>query len=77
MLEKKVDAAGATKILNAFHKMDSVLGFLESEKEIDDPKVQELINARNRARSEQNWVLADRLREQLRSLGIIVQDRKV
>ena len=77
VLEKKVDAAGATKILNAFHKMDSVLGFLESEKEIDDPKVQELINARNRARSEQNWVLADRLREQLRSLGIIVQDRKV
>jgi cysteinyl-tRNA synthetase len=77
VLEQKVDAAGATKILNAFHKMDSVLGFLESEKEIDDPKVQELINARNRARSEQNWALADRLREQLRSLGIIVQDRKV
>jgi cysteinyl-tRNA synthetase len=77
VLEKKVDAAGATKILNAFHKMDSVLGFLESEKEIDDPKVQELINARNRARSEHNWMLADRLREQLRSLGIIVQDRKI
>jgi cysteinyl-tRNA synthetase len=77
VLENKLDATGATKILNAFHKIDSVLGFLESKTEIDDPGVRQLIEARNQARSEQNWELADRLREQLISTGIVVQDRKI
>jgi cysteinyl-tRNA synthetase len=76
-LEKKIDAADASKILNAFRKIDSVLGFLEFDKKIDDHEVRRLIRVRNQARLEHNWVLADGIREQLKARGIIVQDRKV
>ena len=33
-----------------------------------------MIEERQRARSERNWPLADRLREQLREMGVVVQD---
>jgi cysteinyl-tRNA synthetase len=33
-----------------------------------------VIAERERARSERNWPLADRLREQLREMGVVVQD---
>ena len=76
-LEKKIDAAGASKVLAAFRSIDAVLGFLEFDKDVDDPAIQELIKAREQARSEQNWELADRIRNQLRESGIIVQDDKL
>ena len=76
-LEKKIDAAGAAKVLDAFRSIDAVFGFLEFDKEDEDPMVQELINARNQARSEHKWELADSIRNQLRARGIIVQDEKL
>jgi cysteinyl-tRNA synthetase len=33
-----------------------------------------VIEERNGARAERNWPLADRLREQLREMGVVVQD---
>jgi len=77
MLEKKIDAAGAAKVLDAFRSIDAVLGFLEFDKEDEGLMVQELINARNQARSEHKWELADRIRNQLRAQGINVQDEKL
>jgi cysteinyl-tRNA synthetase len=76
-LEKKIDAAGASKVLDVFRSLDAVLGFLEFDKDVDDPTIQKLIKARNQARSEQNWELADRIRNQLRARGIIVRDEKL
>jgi len=76
-LEKKIDAAGAAKVLDAFRSIDAVLGFLEFDKEDEGLMVQELINARNQARSEHKWELADRIRNQLRAQGINVQDEKL
>jgi cysteinyl-tRNA synthetase len=76
-LEKKIDAAGASKVLDAFRSLDAVLGFLEFDKDVGDPTIQELIKTRKQARSEQNWELADRIRNQLRARGIIVQDEKL
>ncbi|MBW2429505.1 MAG: cysteine--tRNA ligase [Deltaproteobacteria bacterium] len=75
--EKKIDAAGASKILNALRRIDSVLGFLKFEAKVGDRDVQRLILARDQARSERDWEAADKLREQLRSRGITVQDCKV
>jgi len=76
-LEKKIDAAGASKVLDVFRSIDAVLGFLEFEKDVDDPTIQELIITRKQARSKQNWELADRIRNQLSARGIIVQDEKL
>ena len=76
-LEKKIDAAGASKVLDAFRSLDAVLGFLEFDKDVGDPTIQELIKTRKQARSEQNWELADRIRNQLRARGIIVKDEKL
>ena len=76
-LEKKIDAEGASKVLDVFRSIDAVLGFLEFEKDIEDATIQELIKTRIQARSEQNWELADHIRDQLRAREIIVRDEKV
>ena len=76
-LEKKIDAKGASKVLDVFRSIDAVLGLLNFDNDIDDPAIQKLIKTRNQARSEQNWELADRIRNQLRAGGIIVQDDKL
>ena len=41
------------------------------------PQIQELIEKREKARQEKNWELADSLREELKKLGYIVQDKKL
>jgi cysteinyl-tRNA synthetase len=74
---KKIDAEGASKVLDVFRSIDAVLELLEFDDDVDDPKIQELIKARDQARSERNWELADRIRNQLRESGIIVQDDKL
>jgi len=41
------------------------------------PEIQQLIDARNKARLEKNWAQADTLREQLQKLGVDVRDEKI
>ncbi|MFZ0241551.1 MAG: cysteine synthase [Desulfobacterales bacterium] len=74
MRDRKIDAAGARKVLDAFRQLDSVLNLLDFEEAADSPAVQKLIEERRQARAERNWPLADRLREQLRQMGVVVQD---
>ncbi len=40
-----------------------------------DPEVQRLLNKRDKARAEKNWDLADKIRDELRSRGILVHDQ--
>ena len=75
--KKKIDAEGASKVLDIFRNIDTVLGFLKFDRFVDDPEIQKLLKTRKHARSEQNWGLADRIREQLRAHGIVVQDDKI
>jgi cysteinyl-tRNA synthetase len=51
-----------------------VLNLLDFEDADADPAVQAVIEERERARAERNWPLADQLREQLREMGVVVQD---
>jgi len=76
VLERKIAAANASRILAEFRKIDTVLGFLERGRQDDDSEVHKLIETRNQARLAQNWALADRIRDQLRERGIVVQDTK-
>jgi cysteinyl-tRNA synthetase len=75
-LERNIAAADATKILDVFRHIDQVLGFLEGDRPAHDRDVQKLIETRKQARLNHDWALADSIREQLRALGVLVQDTK-
>jgi cysteinyl-tRNA synthetase len=75
-LENKIMVSDASKILDAFQKIDQVLGFLECKPPAYDSEIQKLIETRNQTRRDRNWELADKIREQLRSMGVEVQDTK-
>ncbi|MFU0799434.1 MAG: cysteine--tRNA ligase [Xylanivirga thermophila] len=52
-----------------------VIGILKKDKEQDiDMEVQLLIEKRQQARREKNWALADKIRDDLKSRGIILED---
>ena len=74
---KKIDPDVASKIEDAFRKIDSVLKIFDFQDAYSDSKVEQLVVEREKARSEKNWELADKLRDKLKSMGIAVQDRKL
>ena len=76
-LENKLDQDGALKVVDGFRNIDTVLKIFNFEDEVYDPEVQRLIITRDKARLEKNWDLADKIRDQLRGLGINVKDRRV
>jgi cysteinyl-tRNA synthetase len=72
--EKQLHPEGALKMVEGFHSVDTVLNLFNFFDNYADPKIQRLLSQRDRARAEKNWDLADKLRDELRSLGVIVQD---
>ena len=77
ILENRLDPEGASKIVDAFRGIDSVLKIFDFKDDIHDPGVQRLIEQRDQARQEKNWDLADRIRDQLTARGINVKDHKI
>lgn len=77
VLEKKIDDRGALKIIDAFRNIDTVLKIFYFGEKLSDSKVQALIKKREKARKEKNWDIADKIRDQLISLGVVIQDRKI
>jgi cysteinyl-tRNA synthetase len=64
----------AEKTLDLMQRFDSVLGILKREELKLDEKVTELIRERNQARKEKKWEEADKVRKEIESLGIILED---
>ena len=68
-------------------EMGSVLGLLQqspeaflkssvdSDKAITEAEIEALIEERNQARVEKNWGRADEIRDQLQSLGVVLEDK--
>jgi cysteinyl-tRNA synthetase len=77
VLENRIDPAGAARILDAFRKIDAVLHIFDFGNAMADPEIQRLVQQREAARAEKNWVLADQLREELASRGVEIRDRRV
>ena len=75
MLEKQLHPEDASKMVEGFHRVDAVLNLFNFFDNYADPKVQRLLSQRDKARTEKNWDLADKLRDELRSIGILVQDQ--
>ncbi len=74
ILEKKIDKDGAGKVLNALKNIDKVLNVFNFELPHDDPEIKKLMKKRETARKEKNWALADKIRDKLRDMGVIVRD---
>ena len=74
--DEKIDQNQTSKIIDTFRDIDSALKIFNFETEFTDLKVRKLIQERDKARLEKNWVLADRIRDQLISFGITIQDEK-
>ena len=58
-----------------FDELTGVLGILYNrKKESLDDEVEALIAARQAARKEKNWAEADRIRDELKAMGIVLED---
>ena len=62
------------EIVLALNKIDTVLGVMKDLDIQVDENIDKLIQERNKARSEKDWVKADEVRKQLDEMGIILED---
>ena len=64
----------ALKSRDLLMELAGVLGLLIKEEGEMDKEVQELIDKREEARKERNWILSDSIRDRLKEKGIILED---
>lgn len=69
-------SGGAVKIIDFMKMINSVLGIFTFEKEILSEDIENKIEERNRARKEKDYEKADRIRENLLDMGIILEDTR-
>ncbi len=74
---QKIDSTGAAKIIDAFRSIHEVLNIVDFQDASFDADAQHLMSERHKARAEKNWALADKLRDQLKAIGFLVQDQKL
>lgn len=64
--------------LDAFHELTGVLGLLyergKDEAGDEDAAVEAMIAARTQARKDKNWAESDRIRDELKAMGIVLED---
>lgn len=61
--------------ISVFDELTGVLGLVYNRKtETLDSYIEALIEARTNARKEKNWAEADRIRDQLKEMGIVLED---
>jgi len=65
----------ARRCLDIFMELTNVLGIpFGAKKDEIDPEIRELIEKRQAARKAKNWAEADRIRDELKARGIILED---
>ncbi|MEZ5359504.1 MAG: cysteine--tRNA ligase [Candidatus Zixiibacteriota bacterium] len=72
--EEKLSKVEAGKVLETITGFDSVLGLRKQEEASLDDEIEALIQARLDARKNKNWAEADRIRDDLKARGIILED---
>jgi cysteinyl-tRNA synthetase len=75
--QKNIGPDDVPKITEAFRNIDSVMNVFDFGDMALDPDIRHLIREREKARSEKNWELADRIRGELIARGVTLKDRKV
>jgi cysteinyl-tRNA synthetase len=67
------------QLFEVLQKMNNILGFDLSEKEKKQgedisPEIQALVDERQQARKDKNWKRADEIRDQLKEMGLAIED---
>jgi cysteinyl-tRNA synthetase len=75
--EKRISTDDSVKILDSLKKIDRVLGIMDFSIVGGSPEITALIEERNTARAMKDWEKADRIRDQLIDLGVVVQDERL
>jgi cysteinyl-tRNA synthetase len=73
--KKRLSPEDASKMVEGFRSVNTVLNQFNFFDDTADPEVQRLLSQRDKARLHKNWDLADKLREEIRARGVIVQDQ--
>ncbi len=77
------DPARATRLAATLKKLGGVLGLLSQDPEhflrggeagLSDEEIERLIEEREQARKRRDWATADRIRDQLKARGIVLED---
>ena len=72
------DSENFAKVAEAYKLMTGIIGIFEQEDAADDELANKLmdliINIRQDARKEKNWALADKIRDELKEAGVILED---
>ena len=76
MMENKIGKNDSKKLINFMNDVDEVLGILEEKEEKLSSELKKLIDQREKARKENNFAKADKIRNQLKEKGIILEDTK-
>lgn len=61
-------------VIATFKEMTGVLGLVKEKEEEKNAEVDALVEARAQARKEKNWKESDRIRDQLKEMGYVVED---
>jgi cysteinyl-tRNA synthetase len=80
-INRKMDRHGLSnkdkeKVLKALETVNSVLGVMILEIPKADKEVEDLIEKRDQARRDKDWETSDRLRQELKDIGVEVTDTK-
>jgi cysteinyl-tRNA synthetase len=67
------EAEEVYSLMMKFDKVLGVIGEVKAEEKLP-PEAEELIRKREEARKAKDWATADKIREQLRAMGIIIED---
>ncbi len=69
-------AGSVETALNTFNELADVLGLLYARAASgdDDAEIEALVAARTAARAEKNWAESDRIRDELKTRGIVIED---
>ena len=74
--EKEPTRAAAAEILKVFDELTNVLGLIYGEDDSTSlaQEVEALIESRTAARAAKNWAESDRIRDELKDMGIVLED---
>ena len=78
---KAFDAENFAKVKTVWDAMAGIIGLFEQQEEAADDGLTEklmelIISIRQDARKNKNWAIADKIRDELKEIGIVLEDTK-
>jgi cysteinyl-tRNA synthetase len=73
-LKPESSKAAVKASLDMLMELSGVLGLLSKKEESLDDAIETLIEERQKARKEKNWALSDKIRDDLKAQGIVLED---